>query len=130
MKKCKTCGVKHNRRSQYCSKKCYFQNYYKKNKTELNEKRRKYNREHYVPKLRKLKTEEEKKADRKKYYEEHKEYFREYHKKYHLEHKKDDNYIANRKRACKKYIKKRYAEDADFREKCKQNWRKNKNGKI
>lgn len=129
MRKCKICGTKHDRRSQYCSKKCYFQNYYKKHKKELNNKRKQYNREHYIPKPRELKTEEKKKEGRKKYYEEHKEYYKEYHRKYHLEHKKDSNYIKHRKEASKKYIKKRYREDSVFRERCKQNWRKN-NGKI
>lgn len=130
MRECKICRTKHDRRSQYCSIKCYFRDYYKKHKKEINERRKKYNKEHYIPKPKKLKTEEEKKEYRKKHYQEHKDYYREYHRKYHIEHKNDIDYRRKRKKASKKYIKKRYQEDPEFRKKCKQNWRKNRNGKV
>jgi hypothetical protein len=92
LRKCTICNEKHDRNSKYCSQKCRYKAWYKKNKKYKNQKSKEWNRAHYVHKGRPRKTEEEKKATWKKYYEENKESYQKRSREYYLDHKNDETY--------------------------------------
>lgn len=103
MNKCIVCKKQHNRRSEYCSKKCYWTHYYLKNKDRINDRTNRNNKEKYVPHPKIFLTDEERKAKRKKYYEEHKEYYRQKNKEHYLKNKNDPKYRQRHNEATKKY---------------------------
>lgn len=106
MRICEMCGVEHNRNSKYCSISCYFKNYYNENKERIDERKKQWHKEHYIRHPKPKKTPEEIKETRKKYVEEHKEYYRQKHREYYLKHKNDKDYIEKIRKNQKKYFNK------------------------
>ena len=106
MKVCKFCGniVTKYKRREYCSESCYQKMYYQLNK----ERKKAYDKAKYIRHPRKItKTKEEMKVYRKKYYEEHKEYYRQKNREHYLLHKNDPEYRRRHNEAVKRYLKRR-----------------------
>lgn len=105
---CKGCKKEHERpRSEWCSESCYFKHYYQRNKQKINNRRKIWYENNYVPHPLPRKTEEEKKATRKKYYDEHREYYKQKSREYHLKHKNDEEYRKRKNENLKSYLKRR-----------------------
>lgn len=106
MKTCKVCGnvVTKYKRREYCSESCYQKMYYQLNK----ERKKAYDKAKYIRHPRKrTKTDEEIKAYRKQYYEEHREYYRLKNKEHYLKNKDNPEYKFRKNEATKRYLKRR-----------------------
>jgi hypothetical protein len=104
--KCIVCGNEIEGRSKkFCSQKCYYDNWYANNKSDLSKRRK----DKYVPSDRVLLTEEEKKEHKKqsmkKYLETHKELVRLRSKMYHEKNKDNEVYKQRKRENTKKYYK-------------------------
>ena len=100
---CKYCKKEYfGTRSKWWSNSCYHKSYDRKRGTNWH---KKYYKPH--PKPRNPKSKEEEKAYRKKYYEEHKEYFKQKNKEYYEKHKNEESFRKRHNEATKKYFEKR-----------------------
>lgn len=105
---CKECGKEHERqRSKWCSQTCYNKYYYSKNKERINKRRKEWHDKNYVYHPKPKRTEEEKIARRKQYYQDNIEYCRQKCREYHQKHKNDEYYRKRRKENLKRYLKRR-----------------------
>ena len=103
--------------SDFCNRKCYYQWYYSQHKQEIDDRRKQWYRQHYVPHPlpRKYKTKEEymqsKKEYGRKYYETHKEYYRQKNKEWYEKHRNDPELKRKQAIAMKKYNKKKVSKN-------------------
>ena len=118
MNKCKNCSNviiqnKYGRISRFCSRKCYYQWYYKTHKEQCDNRRKQWHKKHYIPHpiISKFSTEEEckqhKKDYQRQYYEQHKDYYKQKNREWYKKHKNDPELKRKQSIAMKKYYKKK-----------------------
>ena len=105
---CKECGKEYyGKTSKWCSNSCYQKYYYKENKDKISKRHKERYLKTYVPHPKPLVPEEEKKAKRKKYYQDNREYYIQKSREYHQKHKHEEEYKKRKNENLKRYLKRR-----------------------
>ena len=97
---------------KYCNKKCYQKHYYELNKEKRTAYFKKHHKETYIAHPLPRVSEEDKLARRKRYYEEHKDYYRQKNKAYYEKHKHDPEYVRKHIEANIRYQRRRRQNNA------------------